>query len=184
MRPISEALIGAPGLDAPTRAWLWASKGEQQWRAGQPQAAEASLRQALRLNDEPHTRVQLADLLAEQGGRLPEALALLQKAVRARPNVGAIVDSLGWAYYRMGDIPKAIEQLERAAELDAADPAVNDHLGDAYLSAGRKLEAVYQWQRVLTLSPDNKLRNQVQTKITQHQGEVIASAAPQAPVTP
>ena len=84
----------------------------------------------------------------------------------------------------MGDIPKAIEQLERAAELDAADPAVNDHLGDAYLSAGRKLEAVYQWQRVLTLSPDNKLRNQVQTKITQHQGEVIASAAPQAPVTP
>lgn len=72
-----EALIGTPGLDAPTRAWLWASKGEQQWRAGQPQAAEASLRQALRLNDELHTRVQLADLLAEQASRLPEALALL-----------------------------------------------------------------------------------------------------------
>lgn len=72
-----EALIGTPGLDAPTQAWLWASKGEQQWRAGQAQAAEASLRQAIGLSDEPHTRVLLADLLAEQATRLPEALALL-----------------------------------------------------------------------------------------------------------
>jgi cytochrome c-type biogenesis protein CcmH/NrfG len=103
--------------------------------------------------------------------------------VRARPNVGAVVDSLGWVYYRMGDIPKAIENLERAAELDAADPAVNDHLGDAYLSAGRKLEAVYQWQRVLTLRPDDKLKTQVQSKINQHQGEVVAAATP-APAVP
>jgi len=72
-----QALLAAPGLDGPTRAWLSASLGEQQWRAGQPQAAEASLRQSLALQDDAHTRVLLADLLAEQHPRLPDALALL-----------------------------------------------------------------------------------------------------------
>ena len=176
-------VIRARGAEA---SWLlYYQRAMSYTEQGEWNKAEPDLMKALELSpDQPEVMNYLGYMWADRGENLPEALALLQKAVRARPNVGAIVDSLGWAYYRMGDIPKAIEQLERAAELDAADPAVNDHLGDAYLSAGRKLEAVYQWQRVLTLSPDNKLRNQVQTKITQHQGEVIASAAPQAPVTP
>ncbi len=143
---------------------------------------EQDLMKALLLSpDQPEVMNYLGYMWADRGEHLDQALVLLTKAARARPNQGAIIDSLGWVYYRMGDIPKAIENLERAAEMDAADPSVNDHLGDAYLSAGRKLEAVYQWQRVLTLQPDDKLKAQVQTKINTHQPATVASAAPAAP---
>ena len=49
-----------------------------------------------------------------------------------------MVDSLGWAYYRLGDYKQAVEQLERAVELEPADPDINDHLGDAYWRVGRR----------------------------------------------
>ncbi len=149
-------------------------------------SAERDLNKALELSPEqPEVMNYLGYMWADRGERLPEALALLQKAARARPRIGAIIDSLGWVYFRMGDLPKAIENLEVAVVLDAADPSVNDHLGDAYFSAGRKLEAVYQWQRVLTLHPEDKLKASVQAKINSHQGaETVASASEPAPATP
>ena len=61
---------------------------------------------------------------------------MLNKAVELRPDDGFIVDSLGWAYYRLGDYGKAVTFLERAVELEPADPVINDHLGDAYWRAG------------------------------------------------
>src|SRR3546814_5076831 len=81
-------------------------------------------------------------------------MAMVQKAVAANPRSGAMIDSLGWAYYRLGDYKKAVEKLEQAVEFDAGDPDINNHLGDAYWKAGRRDEAQFQWRRVLTLNPD------------------------------
>ena len=79
---------------------------------------------------------------------------LIREAVRLRPNDGYIVDSLGWAYYRMGDFENAVVELERAVEIRPGDPTINDHLGDAYWRVGRKIEARYQWERSLDMDPE------------------------------
>ena len=73
---------------------------------------------------------------------------------RAAPEDGFIVDSLGWAYYRLGEYDKAVTYLERAVELEPGDPVINDHLGDAYWRVGRMREARFQWQRALTFKPE------------------------------
>jgi Flp pilus assembly protein TadD len=86
---------------------------------------------------------------------LQEGLALIQRAVALQPQSGAIVDSLGWAYYRLGDYAQALEALERAVELEPAHPTLNDHLGDIYWRLGRRIEARFQWQRALSLEPDD-----------------------------
>jgi len=88
------------------------------------------------------------------GINLDEGLDMVREAVDQRPNDGYIVDSLGWAYYRLGRYDEAVEQLERAAELRPEDPVINDHLGDAYWKVGRKLEATFQWNHARDLGPE------------------------------
>jgi Flp pilus assembly protein TadD len=90
---------------------------------------------------------------------------MVQKAVAADPRSGAMVDSLGWAFYRMGDYKQAVEKLEQAVELEAGDPEINNHLGDAYWKVGRRDEAQFQWRRVLTLKPDDKIKLSAETKL-------------------
>ncbi len=70
-----------------------------------------------------------------------------------RPDDGYIVDSLGWAYFRLGNYDEAVKQLERAVELKPEDPTINDHLGDAYWRVGRTLEAHFQWAHARDLKP-------------------------------
>ena len=84
---------------------------------------------------------------------LQEGLDMIRKAVDIRPNDGYMVDSLGWAYYKLNRMQEAVVELERAVELRPGDPTINDHLGDAYWKANRKLEATFQWQHALALDP-------------------------------
>jgi tetratricopeptide (TPR) repeat protein len=65
-----------------------------------------------------------------------------------------IIDSLGWAYYRLGRYEDAVRELERAVELKPGDPVINDHLGDAYWKVGRRLEARFQWQHARDANPE------------------------------
>ncbi len=65
-----------------------------------------------------------------------------------------IVDSLGWAYYRLGRWDDAVRELEKAVELKPGDPTINDHLGDAYWRSGRRLEGKFQWQHAKDLNPE------------------------------
>ncbi len=90
----------------------------------------------------------------DQGLNLDEALGMLRKAVELKPRDGYIIDSLGWAHFRLGRFDEAVKELERAIELRPADPVINDHLGDAYWRVGRKLEARFQWNHARDLNPD------------------------------
>lgn len=128
--------------------------------------AEPDFLAALKLRpDEPELLNYLGYTWINRGERLPEAMAMVEKAVAANPRSGAMVDSLGWAHYRLGDYPAAVQSLETAVELAAGDPEINDHLGDAYWKVGRRDEALFQWRRVLTLEPDAKIKAGVETKI-------------------
>ena len=79
---------------------------------------------------------------------------MLRKAVALRPEDGFIVDSLGWADYRLGDYGGAVKELESAIALKPGDPTINDHLGDAYWRTGHKLEAEFQWNHARDLKPE------------------------------
>ena len=71
-----------------------------------------------------------------------------------RPNDGYVIDSLGWAFYRLGRYDEAVTNLEHAVEFKPVDPTINDHLGDAYWRVGRTLEAKFQWAHARDLKPE------------------------------
>ena len=135
-------------------------------RAGRWNDSERDLLAALKLSpDDPDLLNYLGYSWIDRGEHLPEAIAMVQKAVEARPQSGAMLDSLGWGYYRQGDYKTAVAKLEQAVELEPGDPDVNGHLGDAYWRIGRQVEARYQWQRVLSLEPDEKQKAEALAKL-------------------
>ena len=124
-------------------------------RSHQWPKSEADLKKALELfPEQPHVLNYLGYSWVDQGVHLDEGLAMIKRAVQQRPDDGYIVDSLGWAYFRIGNYEEAVKQLERAIELKPEDPTINDHLGDAYWRIGRTLEAKFQWAHARDLKPD------------------------------
>ncbi|HSV28415.1 MAG TPA: tetratricopeptide repeat protein [Candidatus Omnitrophota bacterium] len=156
------------------RHWLLHfSRGIAYERSGQWPKAEADFARALELKpDQPDVLNYLGYSWVDRGERLEEGRKMIEKAVELRPKDGAIVDSLGWALYRMGDFQGAVKQLERAIELKPEDPTINDHLGDAYWQVGRTAEAMFQWQRAMTLDPEPEQIAPLKEKI--RTGEVPA----------
>jgi tetratricopeptide (TPR) repeat protein len=153
--------------DAYTRAIATLDKVEQgHWsvfyfrgiayeRTKQWPKAEADFRKALELYpDQPLVLNYLGYSWADQHMNIDEAFKMLKRAVEQRPTDGYIVDSLGWAYYRLGRYDEALRFLEKAVELKPADPVINDHLGDVYWKVGRRLEATFQWNHARDLKPE------------------------------
>jgi tetratricopeptide (TPR) repeat protein len=155
-------------IDKPTKEnWtLFYSRGVCNERLKAWPNAEADFKKALALSpDESLVLNYLGYSWVDQGVNLKQAMDYIRKAVKLKPDDGYYVDSLGWAYYRLGNMPAAVEHLERAVELKPDDPIINDHLGDAYWKVGRTLEAKYQWQQALTLKPEQELVGTLKEKI-------------------
>jgi tetratricopeptide (TPR) repeat protein len=150
------AIARLPGGDIEPRQWtVLYSRAIALERSGQWARAEADLKRALELQpDQPLVLNYLGYSWIDRGEHLDEALKMVERAVQLRPNDGYIVDSLGWAHYRLGDYAKAAEVLERAVEMKPQDPTINDHLGDAYWQSGRQAEAKAQWRRALLFNPE------------------------------
>ncbi|KXG84782.1 tetratricopeptide repeat protein [Agrobacterium bohemicum] len=128
--------------------------------------AEPNFKRALELNPEqPQVLNYLGYSWVDKNMNLDEGIDMIRRAVELRPNDGYIVDSLGWAHFRLGAFDESVTELERAIELRAGDPTINDHLGDAYWRVGRKIEAVYQWNRALIGDSDDVDKAKVKEKI-------------------
>ena len=135
-------------------------------RSKQWQKAEADMRKALELQpDQPHVLNYLGYSWVDQGINLDEGMKMIRHAVEQRPDDGYIVDSLGWAYYRIGNYEEAVKNLERAIDLKPEDPTINDHLGDAYWRIGRTLEAKFQWAHARDLKPEPDDLPKIEAKI-------------------
>ena len=151
----SEAIRRLRAAATPERWSLFYSRGIALERAGQWQKAESDLLHALKLKpDQPLVLNYLGYSWIDRGAHLRRGLQMIEKAVDLRPEDGYIVDSLGWAHYRLGDYRTAVQYLEKAVELVPNDPTINDHLGDAYWQSGRLIEARYQWRRALQFGPE------------------------------
>lgn len=131
--------------------FLYYTRAISHEREGNWEAAESDFRAALEINPgQPQVLNYLGYSLVEKQIKLDEALEMIERAVAASPDSGYIIDSLGWALYRLGRYEEAVPHMERAVELMAVDPVVNDHLGDVYWAVGRKREAEFQWARALS----------------------------------
>jgi tetratricopeptide (TPR) repeat protein len=113
-------------------------------------AAEKEFRRVLEMNPKNASALNyLGYMLADRNVRLNEALELIKQALAIDPNNGAYLDSLGWAYFRIGDMGNAENYLRRAIERFSKDPTVHDHLGDVYFNQGKVKEAMAQWEKSL-----------------------------------
>jgi tetratricopeptide (TPR) repeat protein len=137
-------------------AWTWFYfRGICYERSKQWPKAEADLKKALELfPDQPHVLNYLGYSWVDKGMNLDEGMRMITRAVEQRADDGYIVDSLGWANYRIGKFDEAVKQLDRAVDLKPEDPTINDHLGDAYWKVGRVVEARFQWAHARDLNPD------------------------------
>ena len=113
----------------------------------------------------------------DQGINLDEGMKMIKRAVEQRPDDGYIVDSLGWAYFRIGNYEEAVKNLERAIELKPEDPTINDHLGDAYWRVGRMLEAKFQWAHARDLKPEPEDLPKIEAKIVNGMPDDPSSSA-------
>ena len=127
-------------------------------RSRQWPSAEQDFLTALDLvPDQPFVLNYLGYSWVDQGINLERALEMIERAVDLRPNDGYIIDSLGWAHYRLGNYDLAVNYLEQASEVLPGDSTINDHLGDAMWRVGRRVEANFQWQRALILGTDDEV---------------------------
>jgi tetratricopeptide (TPR) repeat protein len=147
-------------------------------RSHQWPKAEADLKEALKLfPEQPHVLNYLGYSWIDQGANLDDGMGMIKRAVQQRPDDGYIVDSLGWAYFRLGNYEEAVKQLERAIELKPEDPTINDHLGDAYWRVGRVLEARFQWAHARDLKPDPEDLPKIEEKLKNGLPEETSSQA-------
>jgi len=128
-------------------AFLRAASLERQNKYDQ---AEETFRKILVTNpNNPAVLNYLGYMFADKGTRLDEALGMIKKAVDLDPANGAYLDSLGWAYFKLGKYDLAEDNLTKASQHMGADPTVQEHLGDLYQKTGRLKLAASHWERAL-----------------------------------
>jgi tetratricopeptide (TPR) repeat protein len=182
--------IYSKGVDTITKAeksnWvIYYFRGICYERSKQWPKAEADLKKSLDLfPDQPHVLNYLGYSWVDQNVNLDEGMRMIKRAVEQRADDGYIVDSLGWAYYRLGNMEEAVKQLERAVELKPEDPTINDHLGDAYWKVGRVLEARFQWSHARDLKPEPEELVKIEAKLKSGLPDDTASKADAEPKKP
>lgn len=136
-------------------------------RIGKWKIAEADFIKALELSPhQPEVVNYLAYSWIEHNENLEQARNMLLRAASNRPEDPQILDSAGWALYKMQDYENALLFLEKSTQIMPQDAVINDHLGDIYWMLGRKYEARYQWQRAIKYGPaESSTKEQLENKI-------------------
>ncbi len=174
----TQAIDAKPGVTDKNTWVTYYYRGICEERSKQWNKAEVDMRKALELQPEqPHVLNYLGYSWIDQGINLDEGMKMIRRAVDQRPDDGYIVDSLGWAFYRIGNFEDAVKNLERAIDLKPEDPTINDHLGDAYWRVGRTLEAKFQWAHARDLKPEAEELPKIEAKIANGLPEDTSSAA-------
>jgi Tfp pilus assembly protein PilF len=126
---------------------IWFQRGAMYERMKKIDLAEAEFRKIIEVSpDNAPALNYLGYMLADRNVKLPEALALITKALDLEPNSGAYLDSLGWVYFKMNRLPEAEDNLRHALTLTPRDATVHDHMGDVLLRESKVKEAIAQWQ--------------------------------------
>jgi tetratricopeptide (TPR) repeat protein len=106
--------------------------------------------------DNPQALNALGYTLVDRTPRTAEGLKLIEKALTLAPEDPSILDSMGWAHFRMGNLGDS-EKFLRRALADRPDPEIAAHLGEVLWAKGERDRAKEVWQSQLKETPDNAL---------------------------
>ena len=130
--------------------------------------AEKDLLNSLEVSpDQAYVINYLAYTWIEKGIKIKEALEMLKKANKLKSNDPYIIDSLGWALFKLKRYKESKDYLQQAVKLMPADPIVNDHYGDVLWKNGKEIQARYYWNYVMSIEDAEKdLKEKVEKKLT------------------
>jgi tetratricopeptide (TPR) repeat protein len=135
---------------AEDKSYIYFLRGSTYEREKKFDEAEAQFKKVLAADPQSAITLNyLGYMNADRGVRLDESLNYIKAAVSLDPGNGAYLDSLGWAYFRLGKYDLAEESLTKASAHMGSDPTVQQHLGDLYLKTGRLKLAAAHWERAL-----------------------------------
>jgi len=170
-----EALNKAESLSttAEDKEYVYFLRGSTYEREKKYDEAETEFKKVLSIHPQSAVVLNyLGYMNADRGVRLDESLNYIKQAVNLDPANGAYLDSLGWAYFRLGKYDLAEENLTRASSHMGKDPTVQEHLGDLYQKTGRLKLAAAHWERAIeewskTVAPevDSEAVAKVQQKL-------------------
>ena len=154
--------------DHPLYSEVKDSRGVAYERIGKWEKAEKDLLDSLEVNpDQAYVINYLAYTWIEKGIKIEKSLRMLEKANRLKSNDPYIIDSLGWALFKLKRYKESKEYLQLALRLMPADPIVNDHYGDVLWKNGNELQARYYWNYVLNLEKaKQELKEKIEKKLT------------------
>ncbi len=137
-------------------------------RIGEWENAEKDLLASLKANpDQAYVINYLAYSWIEQGVKIEQSLSMLEKANKLRSNDPYIIDSLGWALFKLKRFKESKKYLQLAVRLMPGDPIVNDHYGDVLWKNGNEIQARYYWNYVLNLEKaEDDLKKVIEEKLT------------------
>jgi tetratricopeptide (TPR) repeat protein len=159
----SQANRGKEAAEAANQAYAIARGSERrqiarltlataQQNSGDFKGAEATLRDLLKETPgNPIAMNNLGYFLLEREERFEEALDLIQQAVKIDPTNPSYLDSLGWAFFKLGKLPDAEKHLKEAVRFDSSSGTIHEHLGDVYLKQGKTELAKASWSRSVSL---------------------------------
>ena len=138
--------------DHPLYPEVTEGRGVAHERIGEWDKAEKDLLSSLKANpNQPYVINYLAYSWIEKGVKIKKSLSMLEKANKLKSNDPFIIDSLGWALFKLERYRESKDYLQMAVRLMPGDPIVNDHYGDALWKNGNELQARYHWNYVLNL---------------------------------
>jgi len=105
--------------------------------------------------DYHHAYNALGYSLADRNVRLPEARALILKALEFAPGDPYITDSLGWVEFRSGNVLEALRLLRQAYK-DRPDAEIAAHLGEVLWTVGERTKAMEIWKEGLAMNAENE----------------------------
>jgi tetratricopeptide (TPR) repeat protein len=132
------------------KEYVYFLRGSTYEREKKYDQAEAEFKKVLTLNPQSGATLNyLGYMNADRGVDIEQSLNYIKQAVSVDPTNGAYLDSLGWAYFKLGKYDLAEENLNKASLHMGSDPTVQDHLGDLYQKTGRLKLAAAHWQRAV-----------------------------------
>ena len=142
-------------------------RGTAYERTDQWDKAEIDLLNSLSISpDDAYVINYLAYSWIEKGINIEKSLNMLKKANQLRPNDGYIIDSLGWALFKLKKYEEAKKYMQLAVRLMASDPVINDHFADVLWMNRNALQARYYWNYALELEKtEEKLKKEIEYKL-------------------
>lgn len=132
------------------KEYIYFLRGSTYEREKKYDEAETEFKRVLVVNPQSAVTLNyLGYMNADRGVQLDESLEQIKLAVSLDPTNGAYLDSLGWAYFKLGKYDLAEENLNKASLRMGSDPTVQDHLGDLFQKTGRLKLAAAHWERAV-----------------------------------